>query len=241
MPAVVMPVMDPQQEASWLGLFRLAEKVPDGWTLVGGQMVHLHCAERGVDPYRSTPDIDTVLDVRGVPKILMTVTSSLEEAGFDSQGVTMGEKQHRWAERDGPGIIDVLIPENLGRAADYHGAGGFPGLPTPGAQFALNRSETVNVTVGPTTGTIRRPTLLGATIAKAAAYSVTVASNRAKHLDDIALLSSMLTAPDLRNAELSKGERRYLAAALPHAREHPATGEIPGAADGLSRLERLLG
>lgn len=59
-PTVVMPTMDARQEASWLGLFRLAESVPEGWTLVGGQMVHLHCAERGVDPYRSTPDIDTV-------------------------------------------------------------------------------------------------------------------------------------------------------------------------------------
>jgi hypothetical protein len=54
-----------------------------------------------------------------VPKILMLVTTSLEQAGFTAQGTTVGEKQHRWAEREGPGIIDVLIPENLGRAADY--------------------------------------------------------------------------------------------------------------------------
>lgn len=236
-----MPAMDVQQEASWLGLFRLAERVPDGWTLVGGQMVHLHCAERGVDPYRSTPDIDTVLDVRGVPKILMRVTTSLAEAGFEAQGVTLGEKQHRWAEKDGPGLIDVLIPENLGRAANYRGAGGFPGLPTPGAQFALNRSEAVTVTVGTSTGRIRRPNLLGAVIAKAAAYSVTVEANRDKHLDDMALLASMLAARDLRGAELSKGERRYLTGALPHAREHPAIDDIPGAADGLDRLALLLG
>lgn len=65
----------------------------------------------------------------------MQVTSSLEEAGFEAQGATLGEKQHRWKERDGHGLIDVLIPENLGRAADYCGAGGFPGLATPGAQF----------------------------------------------------------------------------------------------------------
>lgn len=39
MTAVVMPAMQATQEASWLGLFRLAESIPDGWTLVGGQMV----------------------------------------------------------------------------------------------------------------------------------------------------------------------------------------------------------
>lgn len=151
----------------------------------------------------------------------------------------VNQKQHRWAEKDGPGVIDVLIPENLGRAANYRGAGGFPGLPTPGAQFALNRSEAV--TVGTSTGMIRRPSLLGAVIAKAAAYSVTVEANRDKHLDDMALLASMLAARDLRGAELSKGERRSLAGALPHAREHPAIDDIPGAADGLDRLALLLG
>lgn len=237
---VVMPAMEVEQEASWLGLFRLAQRVPDGWTLVGGQMVHLHCAEAGVSPYRSTPDVDTVVDVRGVPKILMLVTKSLEEAGFVARGVTLGEKQHRWKEKDGPGVIDVLIPQNLGKSADYRGSGGFPGLPTPGAQFALNRSETVSVTVGATTGTVRRPHLLGAAIAKAAAYSVTVDTNRARHLDDLALLSSMLTARHLREANLSHGERRYLAGALPDAQLHHVSADIPGAAEGLARLQRLL-
>ncbi|UAL30574.1 hypothetical protein K8W59_03355 [Nocardioides rotundus] len=240
MTAVVMPAMQATQEASWLGLFRLAKSIPDGWTLVGGQMVHLHCAERGVDPYRSTPDIDTVLDVRGIPQILVHVTTVLEEVGFQARGVTMGEKQHRWVQRDGPGVIDVLIPENLGRAADHQGAGGFPGLPTPGAQLALNRSEPVVVRVGSVTGTIRRPTLLGATIAKAAAYSITGVTNRSKHLDDIALLSSMLSARDLRDAELTKGERRYLRAALPSAHAHPVTAEILGASEGIRRLQRLV-
>ena len=77
--------------------------------------------------------------------------------------------------------------------------------------------------------------------AGSAAYSVTVEANRDKHLDDMALLASMLAARDLRGAELSKGERRYLAGALPHAREHPAIDDIPGAADGLDRLALLLG
>jgi hypothetical protein len=235
-----MPAMAPQQEASWHGLFRLAERVSEGWTLIGGQMVHLHCAEHGVDPYRSTPDIDTVLDVRGVPKILMEVTSALQEAGFVAKGVTAGEKQHRWEESKSSAIIDVLIPEGLGRAADYQGAGGFPGLPTPGAQLALKRSETVIVDVAGATGAVRRPSLLGACIAKAAAYSVTVESNREKHLDDIALLASMLSARDLRRAGLAKSERRYLRGALPDARTHYAVPRMDGAAEGLDRLASLL-
>lgn len=38
------------QTASWHALLDLYERHPEGWTLVGGQMVHLHCAERDYSP-----------------------------------------------------------------------------------------------------------------------------------------------------------------------------------------------
>ncbi|MBO0901843.1 hypothetical protein J1G42_14760 [Cellulomonas sp. zg-ZUI222] len=34
----------------------LHSDMPVGWVLVGGQMVHLHCAERGAAPQRPTDD-----------------------------------------------------------------------------------------------------------------------------------------------------------------------------------------
>lgn len=49
---IVMPAMTPAQEASWHGLLDLYERLPLHWTLIGGQMVHLHCAERGFAPRR---------------------------------------------------------------------------------------------------------------------------------------------------------------------------------------------
>ena len=57
-PLVVMPDMDVQQEASWLGLFRLAGRVPDGWTLVGkGERRYL----AGALPHaRQHPAIDEI-------------------------------------------------------------------------------------------------------------------------------------------------------------------------------------
>lgn len=70
MTPVELPVLSATQEACWLGLLDLAEKHLDGWTLIGGQMVHLLCAERGVEPYRSTPDVDTVLAFVRSPKCL---------------------------------------------------------------------------------------------------------------------------------------------------------------------------
>ena len=43
---IVLPPMLAAQTASWHALMDLYGRHPEGWTLVGGQMVHLHCAER---------------------------------------------------------------------------------------------------------------------------------------------------------------------------------------------------
>jgi hypothetical protein len=41
---IVPPAMPPEQTASWLGVLDLYDRLPEGWTLIGGQLVHLHCA-----------------------------------------------------------------------------------------------------------------------------------------------------------------------------------------------------
>lgn len=64
-----MPVMSAGQEQAWHTLMDLHEAVPTDWALVGGQMVNLHCAERGGVPPRPTDDADTVVDVRAQPDI----------------------------------------------------------------------------------------------------------------------------------------------------------------------------
>ena len=85
---IILPRMPPEQTASWLGVLDLYEKIPEGWTLIGGQLVHLHCAERGRFPERPTNDVDTVIDVRTDPAILRTFTVALEDLGFRSAGIS---------------------------------------------------------------------------------------------------------------------------------------------------------
>lgn len=58
--SVVLPSMSRAQAEAWSALLDLSERLPTGWTLVGGQMVHLHCSERGVAPTRPTDDVDAV-------------------------------------------------------------------------------------------------------------------------------------------------------------------------------------
>ncbi|HMO10199.1 MAG TPA: hypothetical protein PKB06_01545, partial [Actinotalea sp.] len=82
----VLPPMTPAQAEAWNGLLDVAERHPTGWTLVGGQLVQLHCIERGVAPARPTDDVDAVLDVRAEPDVLHTFTSALADVGFVSAG-----------------------------------------------------------------------------------------------------------------------------------------------------------
>lgn len=167
---IVLPAMPPEQTASWLGLLDLCERLSDGWTLIGGQLVHLHCAERGQFPVRPTNDADTVIDVRAEPTMLATFTGLLTELGFTSAGISAEGLQHRWVRGDAS--IDVLLPDGVGeRASLRRGATGSPTLPTAGGTQALQRSETVAVSVSGRAGFVRRPRLVGALVGKAAALS----------------------------------------------------------------------
>src|SRR5665648_618094 len=113
--SVVLPPMTRGQAEAWSGLLDLSERHPTCWTLVGGQMVHLHCIERGVAPTRPTDDVDAVLDVRAEPDALRSFTTALVELGFVAIGESWEGHQHRW--QRGEAQIDVLIPRHLGERA----------------------------------------------------------------------------------------------------------------------------
>ena len=122
---VVLPAMGTAQQQSWHALMELYERINHDWTLIGGQLVHLHCAERGASPTRPTNDVDTVVDIRASPTILTTFTGALMDLGFTAD-ISGAGIQHRW--RRDHAQIDVLIPEDVGRrAAARAGAAGGTG------------------------------------------------------------------------------------------------------------------
>lgn len=210
---VVLPAMTEPQTQAWLGLLEVSRSLRSGWCLVGGQLVHLHCAERGVAPNRPTDDGDAALDVRGHPAILETFTTALRNAGFDSAGASPGGHQHRWIR--GSASIDVLIPRGVGpRAAARRGATGGTTVEAPGAQQALDRTEGVEVQLGDVRGLIPRPNLHGSLVAKAAAYTILVDTYRERHLIDFAVLASMVARADRIGEQLSKRDSQYLAPIL---------------------------
>ncbi len=85
---VVLSGLTDRQQQCWLGLLDVADDFPNGWCLVGGQMVHLYCQERGFSPPRPTNDGDLVLDVRARPNVLRDFTAALAALGFTSAGVS---------------------------------------------------------------------------------------------------------------------------------------------------------
>lgn len=235
-----LPAMNQAQEQSWHALMDLHDRINDAWTLIGGQLVHLHCAERGVFPTRPTDDVDTVVDIRASPGMLETFTGVLADMGFKPD-ISGDGIQHRW--RRDKAQIDVLIPEGVGeRAAQRTGAGGAPTIPSPGTTQALKRSETVKVRVGGRSGFVPRPNLVAALVGKAAARGE-IAADRAsvRHCTDFVALAGLAAARDFRETELTRKDKQRLRKMLDYCRKDANVMAMESAEESLERLERAVG
>jgi len=232
----VLPTMPLEQTASWHGLLDLHEHLPSGWTLIGGQLVHLHCAERGQFPVRPTNDADTVIDVRADPRMLHTFTKTLADLGFEPAGISAEGRQHRW--RRGPASIDVLLPEGVGeRASLRQGVTGSPTLPTQGGTQALSRSEMVPVTLEDREGFVRRPNLVGALVVKAAAHGNVGGADPRRHRRDFVVLAGLLTAADFAAEDVTKTDRRRLRSIVDAIRrDRELLLDVPDANTAIDRL-----
>ncbi|MDQ0727880.1 hypothetical protein QFZ21_002880 [Microbacterium sp. W4I20] len=145
--------------------------------------------------------------------------------------------QHRWVRGDA--VIDVLIPRHLGlRASRRRGALGGRTIETPGAQKVLNRTEKIAVRAGDRESDVLRPSLVGAIIGKAAAFTVMLDRDRDRHLGDLVVLASLLRSSDLRGASLDTRERALVINAVGAARANPAAWAY--VANGSEALSRAL-
>lgn len=235
---IVLPALRGAAGYSWSGLLDLSDEIPDGWCLVGGFMVMLHCVERGAVTTRPTDDGDAVVDLRARQGMLRDVTAALVRRGFRADGISAEGHQHRWVRGDA--VIDVLVPEGIGeRAGRATGVGGATTLQAPGATQALNRSTRVGIRHGTRSGTIRRPSLLGALVAKAAALSIPEGSRGLRHVIDFCNLAALVGRREI--VELTPTDRRRLQQMLSAASHHPEiVSAVDGAEDGLGRIAMAI-
>lgn len=235
---IVLPPMPPAQRAAWHALMDLHERMPTGWTMVGGQMVHLHCAERGRAPSRPTDDVDAAVDVRADGRALARFTGVLRDLGFRPDGASWQGYEHRWVRE--PASVDVLIPRGLRPSSTARRTvTGRQTIETYGAQQAVDRSASVPVLVDGRRGAIRRPSLLGALVGKAAAIRIAVDPGSARHVHDFAVLAT-LVRPDDAVHTAGRRDREHLGNMLGRMVADTSWRSVDGAADGVARLRLAL-
>lgn len=108
-------------------------------------------------------------------------------------------------------------------------------LETPGAQNVLHRAEPFEVSLQGQSATIFRPTLQGALIAKAYAHGLVNDPLRQRHLQDFAVLSSMIRISDRVGGGLQRKERNKLFMAYSAAIKDPLALSVDDG-NGLRRL-----
>jgi hypothetical protein len=238
MKTIELPELTSRQYQSWVGLLELANKLPTGWTLIGGQLVQLHCWENDKSPARITTDIDTVLNVVSNPDILNTFTGILKEIGFIPSTSPAG-LQYKWI-RD-LAEIDVLLMDNIGEQSLLRkGITGAPSTETPGGRKVLEFSEKIEIRLKEHRAVINRPSLVGALFIKSAAGLNTNDIGRDRHLIDFAVLTTLINGEMSFEISDSKvlNSIRSLMGSLRNRRDLLAT--IDGAKEGLDRLEIAL-
>jgi len=211
-----MPPLSPALTELWHLLFDLAEHL-QGWCLIGGQMVALHGLECGRTDIRPTTDGDVLVDIRADPAALRRVVRFVTDRGFEMDPGPEGQG-HRYKRQADVGaiVVDILAPDNLGPRATLTTTPPGRTIEVPGGTQALRHVAFVPVIVAGRTGSIPRPDLLAAILAKEAATHLPF---KEVHLQDLAFLLSLV--PNPASAELTNAERAKLRASELSNRGHP--------------------
>lgn len=233
---IVIPELDERFTEIWRSLLELTAEYPEGWTLIGAQMVFLHAWERGADPPRFSTDLDLVVDIRQEPRGLHNMIETLERLGYEFEGANSSGIGHRFA-RDIV-TIDILAPDGVGPRADVRTRAGARTVKVPGSTQALRRSAPVEIMVDDIEGTVPRPDLLGAILVKARAVSVDDLPEDQRL--DLAFLLTLVDDPSTLASELRGNERNWLRTRTELLdRDNPAWLALPSAEDGRLALRIL--
>jgi hypothetical protein len=167
---LLLPTLQGHDDRLWDVLMELTELRPGEWTLIGGQMMHLHALEHGQIPPRISTDLDVLVNARVVSGGTAGFVADLEDRGFEMYGASPSGIAHRYR-RDGVSV-DVLAPEGLGPRTDLTTTPPNRTISVPAGTQALTRTQLLPVRTGARGGMVPRPSLLGAVIGKVAAVDV---------------------------------------------------------------------
>ncbi|BDR55194.1 hypothetical protein KIMH_13050 [Bombiscardovia apis] len=198
----------------WNLVYRLAEAQSDSaWLLAGGLMVDVHAKLAGLES-RPTTDADFLIDIVSECNSATRLQRVLEKEGFQLQPGTFTSYTTRMVAPENGSTVDLLVadhlPKNLQRYAKFAGDSN-PVLPMPGGAQALQRRMEVVLRDHQRQVTIFVPNVLGALILKGAAWQNDHLGHQGRHLQDAALLASIIEDPDREAQEhFSRNDRRRL-------------------------------
>jgi hypothetical protein len=196
----------------WDTVIQLADVMDkDAWLLVGGLMVQAHAVIAGRES-RATQDIDMLINILADGNNLGKVYRGLQSAGFSfvDHGLR-GFDAHRFSNNGL--VVDVLIADHLPtRRKAMALINSVPLMEMPGGAQAIERRIQLNLHGSEKIVNLCIPDLLGALVLKAAAF-IGDGRNGDRHLDDIALLSSLITEHAIIISQLRGSDRRRLLAA----------------------------
>jgi len=132
---IEIPSLGDPWDAVWETLIDLRERQPDGWTLIGAQMVALHGMEHGRMPPRRSQDADVLANVRAVQDATRRLSQTLVQQGFHMDQPNLDGLSHRF--RSDRVTIDLLAPDGLGERADLATIPPAHTLEVPGGTQAL--------------------------------------------------------------------------------------------------------
>lgn len=178
-------------------------------------------------PPQVSHDGDVIADIRAAPGALKQVVECLEDLGFALQSISADGLAHRYIRSavPRPVVIDVLAPEGLGERADLTTSPPGRTIEVPAGTQALNRTEHVRVVHEGRSGTIPRPKMLAALVAKAAA---TALPGPERHYRDLALLCTLVEDPfEMAEQMTAKDRQRLRLADALLGPSHPAWLLVP--------------
>lgn len=183
------------------------------WTLVGGLMVQLHAAIAKIPAIRPTTDVDLVLHVETGRVSGHEVSRTMSQLGYELQlPLHKDSPAHRFArQRDGlKEIIDVMVADH-GISKPHLRIGGRKPFQISAGTQALKRTANCHIlnSEGMLVATLSIPSALAALILKGAAYREDT-KDRDRHLEDAALLSTILDDPLKLVRELQGSDRSRL-------------------------------
>ena len=240
----------------WPNVGQIAVHVgPEDWTLVGGLMVALHAAARGIGLPHTTVDVDMVIHVETARGRVARIRTVLGELGYTLVEPSDARKGHAHrftrpvvAGDSGPeslsDIVDVMVADHPAPRVRER-LGRFPMVAIAGGTQALNRTINARLEIDGTRVELSTPDALGAVILKSAAH---LADSRdpARHISDAAVLLACMEDPFAERERLTSGsDRKRLAHLERHLGDpnHPAwvALDADAARDGQAALRILLG